>query len=462
MAKTRSISAPHRSAVVRAGIITAIHCFKVPNAQITALFKTHPNTARSLYERVKKRAHGSDDILKLLKQVEDLPRPGRPPKFPPGSTVSERLREVSQQDALHQDLPHAIIGQIVSQEQKVSTPKNTADRILKNHHRIFRYRPRVKPKLSPAHKAARYDLALWALPRIEAGDIFIFSDELSIDSDTHRQLPNISRPIDADPYNYLRSEPETFQSFMFWGAIAYGYGPGPCHFWEKEEKEETAAIAAELDAENAVKKAYQDHDRAEAQKPGTQQNRILAELNANLRHQDTVDPLPSGRRRQLRRPEWEFKQEFGKRDNDRVGGADWARYRRTILIPKLYAWAKQIEQETGRVVWVIDDNAGPHKKARRLAIEYRNEHGIRVVNWAPRSPDLNKIEQIWLYIKDIIQSRRLDLYNEAGNISRELAERAVLQEWNVLPQGLINNVCEDFKYKLELVKRYKGKNNFKG
>lgn len=462
MPQTRGAYGPHKSTAIRAGIITARHCFGASYPQIAGLFRVHPTTAQGIYDSARQRAGNSEDVTKILEHCEEAPGRGRRPNHPPGSTVSKRLREVSQQDAFHQDLPHSQIAIEVSKELDIYIDRTTADRILKGHHNIFRYRPRLKPPLTRAHRASRYELACWALPHIEAGDIFIFSDEFAVESGNHRRLPNISRPADANPYNYCRTEPPTFQSFMFWGAIAYGYGPGPCHMWEKESEKEAAAIKAELATENEALLAKQEDDRRQARIPGTEQHRVLQEINANLRHQDAVNPLPSGRRRVLRRPEWEFKVELAKRDSDRIGGVDWARYRRTILIPRLYAWAKEIEQETGRRVWIIEDNAGPHKKARRMAKGYRIEHGIRVVNWPPRSPDLNKIEEIWMYIKDIIEAQRLDLYNHDGKLSRKLVQKAVLEEWQNLPQGLINNVCEDFKHKLELCKRQEGRNNFNG
>ncbi|KAH8691066.1 hypothetical protein GQ44DRAFT_209694 [Phaeosphaeriaceae sp. PMI808] len=54
----------------------------------------------------------------------------------------------------------------------------------------------------------------------------------------------------------------------------------------------------------------------------------------------------------------------------------------------------------GRVVWVIEDNTGPHTNARRFAVDERRVKGINVCHFPAKSPDLDKIERIWDLLKD--------------------------------------------------------------
>lgn len=82
-----------------------------------------------------------------------------------------------------------------------------------------------------------------------------------------------------------------------------------------------------------------------------------------------------------RRPEWEFKYEKEESGEILAGGIDWIRYRETILYLKLYLWAKEIHEATGREVYIIEDNAPLHAKAKRFSVERKIELGcINVVD----------------------------------------------------------------------------------
>ncbi|ORX97804.1 hypothetical protein BCR34DRAFT_160090 [Clohesyomyces aquaticus] len=111
---------------------------------------------------------------------------------------------------------------------------------------------------------------------------------------------------------------------------------------------------------------------------------------------DCEQPLPSGRPRRLCWPEWEFKIERAIRGEKGKGGIDWLRYRELILKPLLYPWADEIARTTGRIVYIIEDNASPHVKAKRFSINERRRYNgrVRVVRWLPYSPNLNRIERV--------------------------------------------------------------------
>jgi len=51
---------------------------------------------------------------------------------------------------------------------------------------------------------------------------------------------------------------------------------------------------------------------------------------------------------------------------------------------------------------VMEDNAPPHKK---VYISVREELGMKYHQHPPNSPDFNPIENIWVYMKNIISKK---------------------------------------------------------
>jgi transposase len=81
-----------------------------------------------------------------------------------------------------------------------------------------------------------------------------------------------------------------------------------------------------------------------------------------------------------------------------------------ILKQYLYLYAKEIADKTGRIVYMVEDNASLHTKAKRLSESlkaYPDYDGrVFTVGWPLRSPDLNKIEKCWDPIKDLFERLR--------------------------------------------------------
>jgi len=69
------------------------------------------------------------------------------------------------------------------------------------------------------------------------------------------------------------------------------------------------------------------------------------------------------------------------------------------------------------------DNDSKHTS--KLAEKRFNEHGIEVMEWPARSPDLNPIENLWAHIK----KRLRDDYPEAPTSAMELWNR-VREIWD--------------------------------
>lgn len=439
--------------VLRGAYISAYHQFKLSWNEIATLFQVNPSTARGTYIRACARAQ-STELLEILKHLEDQPRPGRKQHFPQGSEISIAMAEFSQMDQDHQDAPHRRITAEVAYQFNVDISENTGEKILQSHHGIRKLAPPEKPELTATHKATRVELAKWALPQLWQGDIFVFSDECSVDGLFHTKKPRVSVPAGTNTLDYKRPQRPTTQSTMFWGAIALGYGSGPYHIWQEETEAEKKDIQRELQEEVQYRKDLEVQQQRRATQPGTVEYSQLAEINHNIAIQRVQRP-----RLRFKRPEQLFQQPKPTRQGTK-GGIDWIRYKREILLPKLYPFAIKIHQETGKRVWIVEDNAPSHKKAKLFTAELRKEASINTVNWPPQSPDLNKIEPLWAKLKDQLQQFAIE--QDIRSIARPQLQAHWIRNWKSLPNELTDSLCLDFRNKLEQVLKNNGDNNFHG
>jgi len=113
---------------------------------------------------------------------------------------------------------------------------------------------------------------------------------------------------------------------------------------------------------------------------------------------------------------------------------------------------------TTRKVYIIEDNASPHTKARRWSKEERERYGgaIICIDWPPNSPDLNRIERIWDPLKDEFETLR------RTQLARIAIKQRLTESWVNLPQEKIDSECKRFRGKLRQVLECDGGNDFYG
>lgn len=77
------------------------------------------------------------------------------------------------------------------------------------------------------------------------------------------------------------------------------------------------------------------------------------------------------------------------------------------------------------------DGAKPH--TARITENWLERKGIRILNWASQSPDLNPIEHIWSYMKNELSKK---IINDINNLKIQLSKI-----WNEIPQELCEKLC---------------------
>ncbi|GFX69842.1 transposable element Tcb2 transposase [Trichonephila clavipes] len=112
----------------------------------------------------------------------------------------------------------------------------------------------------------------------------------------------------------------------------------------------------------------------------------------------------------------------------RNGTLTGRRYAGEILRPHVIPYAIAI----GDSFVFQDDNARPHRA--RLVENMLEAETIQRMEWPACSPDLNPIEPVW----DMLR-RRIDARPRPPATVRDL-EIALLEEWNSIPQSLIDNL----------------------
>lgn len=122
------------------------------------------------------------------------------------------------------------------------------------------------------------------------------------------------------------------------------------------------------------------------------------------------------------------------------------RYIRDVLEPYVVPFAPFI----GDDFMLMHDNARPH--VARIVNEYLAEVEIPVMNWPPRSPDINPIEHVWDALGRKVRSR----VPAPANL-QQLSE-VLIEEWQQIDQAYIQNLIEGMPRRIAAVIRARGGN----
>jgi transposase len=93
----------------------------------------------------------------------------------------------------------------------------------------------------------------------------------------------------------------------------------------------------------------------------------------------------------------EEEDETGKSKKRRGRGLNGSKYVSQVLQGPLRDFIKELEEERGHAMLVVEDGAPGHTS--KLASAARAELGITKLTHPPKSPDLNPIEPLWYLLK---------------------------------------------------------------
>ncbi|GFV33594.1 transposable element Tcb2 transposase [Trichonephila clavipes] len=122
------------------------------------------------------------------------------------------------------------------------------------------------------------------------------------------------------------------------------------------------------------------------------------------------------------------------------------RYRDETLRPIVVLYAGAI----GDDFILMDDNGRPHRA--KLVEDFLFEEGIVRMEWPACSPDMNQIEHVWDALRRRVAGR------QPPQTLQEL-ERAFLEEWDRIPQLVINSLIDSMPQKCSTLLALRGNYN---
>ncbi|GFU79519.1 transposable element Tcb2 transposase [Trichonephila clavipes] len=128
----------------------------------------------------------------------------------------------------------------------------------------------------------------------------------------------------------------------------------------------------------------------------------------------------------------------------RSGSVTGQIYRDEVLDP----YVRLFRGAYGRDFLFMHDNARPHRA--NLVDEFLESEDIKRIPWPANSPDLNPIENLWDYLGRAIARRHPPPRDVNG------LKTALLEEWSLIPQTVINNVISSLKTRCDMCVRVRG------
>ena len=127
-----------------------------------------------------------------------------------------------------------------------------------------------------------------------------------------------------------------------------------------------------------------------------------------------------------------------------MDGPEYIKVLKENLLPQLES-GKQSIPGTWRM---MQDNAPCHTSKLVKAFLHRNK--VEFIDWPPYSPDLNPIENIWQWMKHVLETE-FDICTSAEEI-----EVRFFEIWHIITPEMCAKYCEHYERRLEAVLQAKG------
>lgn len=446
---------------LRAAVITMRLFYKERWREIERKLGVKRSTAWTMWNKAIKEA-GNEDFHDLLACTEVSHRPGRPPKVEDGSLESAAIRKalVDQSDKKWEDAAH---------DAGFPYARSTIENIAYDHRsylhpkKLVRGAVQHKPQLDEENKEWRVEFAEWALQKVKEGAIFIFSDEFYSSFGGHPyKKQRITREEGQPAEELAQPTPRVQFSFMTWGAMCFDTEITPPMFiWDAETDQEREQSRRTLNMENQNMREKINEKRQRAEQPGTSEYEELRAINAEIEaHNERrkASDVPDRKGYRMRRKAEHIWKYDDLQRSTKLRGIDWWLYREKVLLPLLYPYYEAIQAKyPGREMFLVEDNARLHTKAAYVCERDREIRGIKKCPWPPNSPDLNPIELVWHYLRDV-----MDRYQVHGSSKEEMdkIKKLLKAEWsNAVRQGKMKQLSDFFEDKLRTCIRKQGDNN---
>lgn len=102
----------------------------------------------------------------------------------------------------------------------------------------------------------------------------------------------------------------------------------------------------------------------------------------------------------------------------------------------------------GKATTLQDDNAPVHRA--RVVTTWKKTNKIKFLDWPAQSPDLNPIENVWMFLKKAISRT-----NPPPRTLFDL-KSVILKEWQAIPVKVVQNVFKSMPHRLSKVIKAKG------
>ncbi|KZL87400.1 hypothetical protein CI238_12508 [Colletotrichum incanum] len=150
-----------------------------------------------------------------------------------------------------------------------------------------------------------------------------------------------------------------------------------------------------------------------------------------------------------RKPAWRWNAHNGKLSRGGKGGIDWYRYRKEILLPKLFPFiAKECPPGT-----IVQEDKAPSHDHHYIHYTY-SAYSIEKLFWCGNSPDLNPIEPYWPWMKRFTTRK-------GAPRNRAAAVKAWQDCWAALSQEQIQAWIERIPAHIEAIIALEGGNEYK-